>query len=79
MQCNIENICTYHIIKKIPSRGINILDSVLGHFTKRLKNQPYDVIKKREMRGEVGKETPKKQMDNPSVLGRHMADLSDTL
>ena len=33
--------------------------------TKCLKNQPYDVIKMREMRGEGGKKTPKKEMDNP--------------
>ena len=32
----------------------------LGNFTKCLKNQQYDVIKMREMRGEVEKETPKK-------------------
>ena len=31
-----------------------------GNFTKFLKNQPCDVIKKGEMIGEVGKETNKK-------------------
>ena len=29
-----------------------------------LKNDPCDVIKMREMRGEVGKKPPKKEMDN---------------
>ena len=33
-----------------------------------LKNQPCDVIKMNEMRGEVGKKTPKKEMDNPTFL-----------
>ena len=28
----------------------------------------------REVRGEVGKKTPKKDMDNLSMLRRHMAD-----
>ena len=32
------------------------------------KDQPCDVIKMREIRGEVGKETPKKDMDNPLFL-----------
>ena len=35
-------------------------------FTKCLRNQPYDVMKMREMRGEVGKKTPEKEMYNPS-------------
>ena len=42
-----------------------------------LKNQPCDVM--REMRGEGGKKTPKKEMDNPSILWRHKADFLDTL
>ena len=46
-----------------------------GNWTKCLKNQPYDVIKMREMKGEVGKKTPKTKMDNPSFLRRNMADL----
>ena len=33
-----------------------------------LKNQPCGVIKLREMNGEVGKKTPKKEMDIPSFL-----------
>ena len=33
----------------------------------------------REMRGEVAKKTPKKEMDNPPFLWRHMADFWDTL
>ncbi len=33
-----------------------------------LKNQPCDVIKMREVRREVGKKTPKKEVDNPSFL-----------
>ena len=33
----------------------------------------------REMRGEVEKETPKKELDNPSFLLRHMADFLVTL
>ena len=41
-------------------------------WTKCLKNQPCDVIKIREMRGEVGKKTPKKEMENPSFLLRHI-------
>ena len=44
----------------------------LGNFKckgrKSLKNQPSDVLKMREMRGELGKKTPKKEMDNPSFL-----------
>ena len=39
-----------------------------GSGTKCLKNQQCDVIKKREIRGEVGKKTSKKYMDNPSFL-----------
>ena len=37
-------------------------------WTKCLKNQPCNVIKMREMRGEVGKKNLKKEMDNPSFL-----------
>ena len=33
-----------------------------------------DVIKMREMSGEVGKKPPKKEMNNHSFLRRHMAD-----
>ena len=33
-----------------------------------VKNQSCDIIKMREMRGEVEKKTPKKEMDNPSLL-----------
>ena len=33
----------------------------------------------RDIRGEVGKKTPKKEIDNPSFLWRHMADFGDTL
>ena len=33
-----------------------------------LKNQQFDVIKIREMRGKVGKKTPNKEMDNHSFL-----------
>ena len=33
-----------------------------------VKNDPCDVIKIREMRGEVGKKTPKKEIDNPSFF-----------
>ena len=33
-----------------------------------------DVIKMREMRGEVGKKPPKKEMDNHSFLWRHLSD-----
>ena len=33
-----------------------------------LKNKPCDVKKMRKMRGKVEKETPKKEMDNPSFL-----------
>ena len=47
--------------------------------TKCLKNQPCDVIKIREIRGEVEKKTSKKDMDNPSFLWRHMAVFWDTL
>ena len=36
--------------------------------TKCSKNQPCNVIEMREMRGEVGKKTHKKDMDNPSFL-----------
>ena len=35
-------------------------------WTKCLKDQPCHLIKFREMRGEVGKKTPKKEMDNTS-------------
>ena len=38
------------------------------NLTKCLKNQPRDVIKIREMRGEVGKKTLKNEMDNPLFL-----------
>ena len=34
-----------------------------GRWTKCIKNQPCDVIKMRQMTGEVGKKTPKKEMD----------------
>ena len=43
------------------------------------KNQPYNVITMGEMRGEVDKKTPKKDVDNPSLLWRHLADFLDTL
>ena len=33
----------------------------------------------REMRGEVGKKTPKREIDNTLFLWRHMADFWDTL
>ena len=36
--------------------------------TKCLRNQPYDVIKMREMKGEVRKKTPKKEMDFYDVI-----------
>ena len=39
-----------------------------GSWTKGLKNQPYDVIKTRERRREVGKKAPKIEMDNLSFL-----------
>ena len=39
-----------------------------GQRPKCVKNHPCDVIKMREMRGEVDKKTPKKEMDNPSFL-----------
>ena len=39
-----------------------------GRGRKSLKNQPRDVIKMREMSGEVVKKTPKKEMDNPLFL-----------
>ena len=55
------------------------LETVRCIGTKCLKNQPYNVIKMGEMRGEVGKKTPKKDVDNPSLLWRHMADFLDTL
>ena len=32
------------------------------------KNDPCDVIKMTEMRGEVGKKPPKKEMENPLFL-----------
>ena len=50
--------------------------SKVSNFTKCLKNQPCYIIKMREMRGEVGKNTPNKEIDNPSFLCRHghMAD-----
>ena len=35
---------------------------------KSLKNQPRDVIKMREIRGEVGKKNTEKEMDNPLFL-----------
>ena len=35
-------------------------------WSKSLINQTCDVIKMREMRGEIGKKTPKKEMDSPS-------------
>ena len=47
-------------------------------FTKCLKNQQCDVIKFRNEK-RSGKETPKKEMDNPSFLCRHIADFLDTL
>ena len=38
-----------------------------GSWTKCLRNQPGDVINIREMRGEVGMKTPKKEMDIPNL------------
>ena len=43
-------------------------NGLLSRGGKSLKNQPRDVIKMIEMRGEVGKKTPKKEIDNPSFL-----------
>ena len=37
-----------------------LMDRQIGNWRKSLKNQTYDVIKMREMRGQVGKKTPKK-------------------
>ena len=39
-----------------------------GRGRKSLKNQTRDVIKMKEMRGDVEKKTPKKEMDNQSFL-----------
>ena len=47
--------------------------------TKCLKNQPCNVIQMSKMREEVGKKTPKNEMDNPSFLWRNMAYFLDTL
>ncbi len=38
----------------------------IGNFTKSIKNQPCDVMKMREMRGEVGKKTSKR--DEKSII-----------
>ena len=45
-----------------------ILTAILTILTRPncVKNDPCDAMKMREMRGEVGKKTPKKEMDNPS-------------
>ena len=45
---------------------------VNDYFTKCLRNESCDVMKIREMKGEVGKKPPKKEMNNPSFLWRHM-------
>ena len=42
--------------------------SQVCNWTNCIKNQPCDVIEMREMRGEVGKKTHKKEMDNPLFL-----------
>ena len=39
-----------------------------GSWTECLKTQPCDVINMKEMRAEVGKKTPKKDMDNLSFF-----------
>ena len=44
-----------------------------------VKNQPCDVIKMKEMRGELGMKTPKIEIDNPSFLWRYKADFWDAL
>ena len=63
-------------IKVCKNRTIDYkLCTRIRSWTKCLKNQPCDVIKMREMRGEVGKKPLKKEMDNPSFLWRHMGDL----
>ena len=38
------------------------------------KGAQYDIIKRREMRGEVEKKPLKKEIDNHSFLGRHMSN-----
>ena len=43
-------------------------NEIFRSWTKCLKNQPCDVIKMREMIGELGKKTPKKEMDSPLFL-----------
>ena len=53
--------------KNPPQLSLNFINP-RGSWTKCLKNKPFDVIKMREMKGEVEKETPKKEMDNPSFL-----------
>ena len=43
-------------------------DGQTDDVTKWLKNQPCDVLKMRQMRGGVGKKSPKTEMDNPLFL-----------
>ena len=50
----------------------------MGQRPNYVKDDSCDVIKMREMGGEVGKK-PKKEMDNPSFVWRHKADFWDTL
>ena len=51
--------------------------SLYGNWIKCLKNQPFDVIKMRNMRGEVGMKTPK-YMDNPSFYDVTWLIFTDT-
>ena len=59
-----------HILLIIWQVGTRFLDGMHNgcNWTKYLKNQPCDVINMREMRGEVGKKDPNKEMDNLSFL-----------
>ena len=53
-----KSICKINL--KVPPLYIRKINKV-GNFTKCLKNQLCDVIKMRDMRGEVGKKTLKKR------------------
>ena len=55
------------------------LFSLYGNWIKCLKNQPFDVIKMRNIRGEVKMKPPKKYMDNPSFYDVTWLIFTDTL
>ena len=78
VRTSLYNLCLFFIYANISTcKGcLSVckklwIQILTGRVTKYLKNQKCDVIKIREIRGEVGKKTPKKEMENHSLRHRN--------